>query len=77
MEGGGGGGGGGWCLNVNLVIGFGPSLGLALWPRAKPIKKKKFTVHHVRLNRDKMGLHKKRSNMVKYIYSFFATIYKQ
>ena len=26
------------CLNVNLVIGFGPSLGLALWPRAKPIK---------------------------------------
>ena len=29
---------GGWCLNVNLVIGFGPSLGLALWPRAKPIK---------------------------------------
>ena len=33
--------GGGWvvggCLNVNLVIGFGPSLGLALWPRAKPI----------------------------------------
>ena len=30
-------GGGGGCLNVNLVIGFGPSLGLALWPRAKPI----------------------------------------
>ena len=29
----------GGCLNVNLVIGFGPSLGLALWPRAKPIKK--------------------------------------
>ena len=26
-----------WCLNVNLVIGFGPNLGLALWPRAKPI----------------------------------------
>ena len=23
---------------MNLVIGFGPSLGLALWPRAKPIK---------------------------------------
>ena len=22
---------------MNLVIGFGPSLGLALWPRAKPI----------------------------------------
>ena len=34
---GGGGGGGWWCLNVNLVIGFCPSLGLALWPRAKPI----------------------------------------
>ena len=33
----GGGGGWGWCLNVNLVIGFGPNLGLALWPRAKPI----------------------------------------
>ena len=33
----GGGGGGGWCLNVNLVIGFGPNLGLAFWPRAKPI----------------------------------------
>ena len=32
------GGGWWWCLNVNLVIGFGPSLGLALWPRAKPIK---------------------------------------
>ena len=30
--------GGWWCLNVDLVIGFGPSLGLALWPRAKPIK---------------------------------------
>ena len=29
--------GGGWFLNVNLVIGFGPNLGLALWPRAKPI----------------------------------------
>ena len=28
-----------WCLNVNIVIGFGPNLGLALWPRAKPIKK--------------------------------------
>ena len=28
---------GGWCLNVNLVIGFGPNLDLALWPRAKPI----------------------------------------
>ena len=28
---------GGGCLNVNLVIGFGPNLGLALWPRAKPI----------------------------------------
>ena len=27
---------GGGCLNVNLVIGFGPNLGLALWPRAKP-----------------------------------------
>ena len=26
---------------MNLVIGFGPSLGLALWPRAKPIKKEK------------------------------------
>ena len=26
-----------WCLNVNIVIGFGPNLGLALWPRAKPI----------------------------------------
>ena len=24
---------------MNLVIGFGPSLGLALWPRAKPIKR--------------------------------------
>ena len=23
---------------MNIVIGFGPSLGLALWPRAKPIK---------------------------------------
>ena len=22
---------------MNLVIGFGPSLGLAFWPRAKPI----------------------------------------
>ena len=33
------GGGGGGCLNVNLVIGFGPSLGLAFWPRAKPINK--------------------------------------
>ena len=32
-----GGGGGGWCLNVDIVIGFGPNLGLALWPRAKPI----------------------------------------
>ena len=31
--------GGGGCLNVNLVIGFGPNLGLELWPRAKPIKK--------------------------------------
>ena len=29
-----------WCLNVNLVIGFGPNLGLALWPGAKPIKNK-------------------------------------
>ena len=29
--------GGWWCLNVNLVIGFGPNLDLALWPRAKPI----------------------------------------
>ena len=29
--------GGWWCLNENLVIGFGPNLGLALWPRAKPI----------------------------------------
>ena len=28
----------GWCLNVNLVIGFGPSLGLGLELRAKPIK---------------------------------------
>ena len=27
----------GGCLNVNLVIGFGPNPGLALWPRAKPI----------------------------------------
>ena len=26
-----------WCLNVDLVIGFGANLGLALWPRAKPI----------------------------------------
>ena len=24
---------------MNLVIGFGPNLGLALWPRAKPIKR--------------------------------------
>ena len=31
---------GGGCLNVNLVIGFGPNLGLALWPGAKPIKNK-------------------------------------
>ena len=28
-------------LNVNLVIVFGPSLGLALWARAKPINKSK------------------------------------
>ena len=27
---------------MNLVIGFGPSLGLALWPRAKPINKEHF-----------------------------------
>ena len=26
-----------WCLNVKLVIGFGPSLGLGLKLRAKPI----------------------------------------
>ena len=26
-----------WCLNVKLVIGFGPSLGLGLELRAKPI----------------------------------------
>ena len=31
--------GGGWCLNVYLVIGFGPNLGLALWPRAMPINR--------------------------------------
>ena len=31
--------GGGGCLNVNLLIGFGPFLGLALWPRAKPINR--------------------------------------
>ena len=30
--------GGWWCLYANIVTGFGPSLGLALWPRAKPIK---------------------------------------
>ena len=29
--------GGWWCLNVKLVIGFGPSLGLGLELRAKPI----------------------------------------
>ena len=29
--------GGWWCLNANLVIGFGPSLGLGLQLRAKPI----------------------------------------
>ena len=28
--------GGWWCLNVKLVIGFGPSLGLGLKLRAKP-----------------------------------------
>ena len=28
---------GGWCLNVKLVIGFGPSLCLGLELRAKPI----------------------------------------
>ena len=27
-----------WCLNVKLVIGFGPSLCLGLELRAKPIK---------------------------------------
>ena len=32
-----GGGGGWWCLNVKLVIGFGPSLGLGLELSAKPI----------------------------------------
>ena len=32
-----GGGGWWWCLNVKLVIGFGPSLGLGLKLRAKPI----------------------------------------
>ena len=37
-------GGGGGCLNVNLVIGFGQSLGLALLPRAKPINKLFFHV---------------------------------
>ena len=26
-----------WCLNVNMVVGFGPNLGPALWPMAKPI----------------------------------------
>ena len=29
--------GGWWCLNVNIVIGFGPSRGLGLELRAKPI----------------------------------------
>ena len=33
--------GGWWCLNVNLVMGFGPNLGLAFWPRAKPINIRK------------------------------------
>ena len=42
------GGGGGWCLNVNLVIGFGPSLDLALWPRAKPINSAPLTVEWYR-----------------------------
>ena len=36
--------GGWWCLNVNLVIGFGSNLGLALWPRAKPINSAPLTV---------------------------------
>ena len=27
-----------WCLNVNIVIGFGPNLDLALLPRAKLVK---------------------------------------
>ena len=37
-----GGGGWWWCLNVKLVIGFGPTLGLGLELRAKPIKKNIF-----------------------------------
>ena len=51
-----GSGGGGWCLNVNLVIGFGPSLNLALWPRAKPINSAPLTVEWYRcqLNRVKI-----------------------
>ena len=39
------GGGGWWCLNVDLVIGFGPNLGLALWPRAKPINSQILTLN--------------------------------
>ena len=38
------GGGGGALPRVNLVIGFGSNLGLALWPRAKPINSAPLTV---------------------------------
>ena len=38
--------GGGWVGGVNLVIDFGPNLGLALCPRAKPINKECFKVEY-------------------------------
>ena len=33
-----------WSLKVNLGKGFGPNLGLALWPRAEPINKRKLKI---------------------------------
>ena len=36
-----------WCLNVNLVIGFGPCLALVLGSRAKPINSSLFATPHL------------------------------